>query len=835
MAKIVEFHEAAALAEISLSIEIYKARKQLNNGKEEDAPRVLEHQKRMVQLQKEKEEERKAIVKSERARRQSDLGRRLSPGDVKEVPMSNETFNPWELASFQEEMNLPSRFNIDTLLSEHPTNVESLLSEMFPDDYQPQTESFAPSLSNGYSSTSSNPDAFHGSASIHSKQDQLRHSHSSMSWNKPRSNPSPKLSQRTHPSLFGESSDEEDAAPAMIKKSNTGWGIEEPDVKPTAPIWNNNKPNAPTPATTSAWPSQDVSTTPVSSAWSSKKTTASINQPRQGSNMKPNSFFIPDEIEPQPTATPVMNSKAAKGKKPSVLASDKSPVLPSSVETTTASSKAPAAETPVAPPAPVPATPAPAPAMGKKQTKKQRQANKKGGAVAISATVAETAIPEKEPEPEPQRESPKMETPVAAPDPVFQVSEHASWMPKMVPAMARARRDSGLTTPSFSWDEITSTPRPASKIPAHVQETLKSEGTPRPSMLKKQNMMVEVLGATSSRTTLEQMPPATAAPIAKGPVWSSSVTSASPGPSLWGKTKADFETAKVAQQPVASDFWVPGGADNYKDEGDGGGGDEGGSLWESHYSSKQMGKAAPIPVKQQQPPSVGAQRLRRVSDATTSLPAPRAFGSKDLSDIGQPASPTVNSNSKKARGKKTGKGKQRATIEDVSDEEKDNIDILPQDSNFIMEPKVILEPKPSVPPFVYNPIIDFSGADVNDMGYLSSSFRPTASNSSPDDFFGTESRFSNTTFNNNNNTNNKTQSANPSTIGTTDWAAAIGGGKHARWTPAIGHDREESGSPNFSAPLAPPPSRLQAKPNVQQTPIWGQPNPSAKDKGKGKR
>jgi hypothetical protein len=815
MAKIVEFHEAAALAEISLSIEIYKARKQLNNSKEEDAPRVLEHQKRMVQLQKEKEEERKAIVKSERARRQSDVGRRLTPGDVKEVPMSHETFNLWELPSFQEEMNLPSRFNIDTLLSEHPTNVESLLSEMFADDYQPHCESIAPGLSNGYSSASSNPDVFHSSASIHSKQDQLRHNHSSMSWNKPRTNPSPKLSQKPHRSLFGESSDEEDAVPAMV---NAGWGTDEPDVKPTAPIWT-NKRNAPTPATTSAWPSQDVSTTPVSSAWSNKKTTASINQPRPGSNMNPNSFFIPDEIEPQPTATPIMNSKAAKGKKPSVLASDKSPVLPSSVETTTASSKAPAAETPPpvpATPVPVPATLAPAPALGKKQSKKQRQANKKGGAVAIPATVTEAAIPEKEPETEPvlpQRESPKMETPpVAAPDPVFQVSEHASWMPKTMPAMARARRDSGLTTPSFSWDEITSTPRPAPKIPAHVQEALKSEGTPRPSVLKKQNMMVEVLGATSSRTTLEQMPPA--APIAKGLVWSSSATSATPGPSLWGKTKADFETVKVAQQPVGSDFWVPGGLDNYKDEGDGGGGDEGGSLWESH--SKQMGKAASIPVKQQQP-SVGAQRLRRVSDAT-SFPAPRALGSKDLSDIGQPASPTVNSNSKKTRGKKNGKGKQRATIEDVSDEEKDNIDILPPDSNFIMEPKPILEPKPSVPPFVYNPIIDFTGANVNDIGYSSSSFRPTAStasNSSPDDFFGTESRFSNTF---------KTQSANPS-IGT-DW------GKHARWTPAISHDREESGSPNFSAPVAP---RLQAKSNVQQTPIWGQPNPSAKDKGKGKK
>ena len=111
MAKIVEFHEAAALAGISLSIEMYKTRKQLNNGKEEDAPRVLDHLKRMVQLQKEKEEERKAIVKSERARRQSDLARRSTLGDVMEVPMSNGAFKMWDFSS---EINLPSRFNIQS-------------------------------------------------------------------------------------------------------------------------------------------------------------------------------------------------------------------------------------------------------------------------------------------------------------------------------------------------------------------------------------------------------------------------------------------------------------------------------------------------------------------------------------------------------------------------------------------------------------------------------------------------------------------------------------------------------------------------------------------------
>ncbi|KAF8810937.1 hypothetical protein BYT27DRAFT_7185231 [Phlegmacium glaucopus] len=852
MEKIVEFHEAAAVAEISLSIEIYKARKQLNNSKEEDAPRVLEHQKRMVQLQKEKEEERKAIVKSERARRQSELGRRLTHGAVKEPPVSSAAFKTCVLSSFEDEvpLDLPSRFNLDTLLSEDPAkqqrNVESLLSEMFADDSQPYSgpEVSAASFLNSYSSASSNQDAFRGSASFHDAQEHFRPSHSSMSWNKPQSNPSPKPPRKTHLSPFGESSDEEDNKAAALRKSNenSDWGIDESDAKPTTPIWN-NKPNAPTPAVAGAWASKDVRSTPVSSAWSTKKVTGPTTQPRQGSSIlsNPNPLFVADETEPEPTATPVTNSKANKGKKTWVSASDKSSVSPPAVETTTASSKAPAAETSIAPPKadkppppaaaappPTPAvasavppapTPVPAP-VGKKQNKK-RQANKKGGAVAAPAAVAEPVIPEPEPETEPappQQESPKLETAVPAPDPVSQDSEYTSWLPKMVPAMARARLDSGPTTPSFSWDEVTSTPRPAAKIPAHVQEAVNLAGTPRPSMLKKANLMADVFSATSSRTTLEQMPPA---PIAKGP-WG---LAAPAGPSLWGKTKADFETAKVAQQPAGGDFWVPGGfdgVDNYngEGEGEGSGGDEnaGVGLWESITThSKQIGKVAPVPVKQQQP-SVAAQRLRRVSEAASS-PAPRVLGTKDLSDIGQPPPPTLNSNSKKARGKKNGKGKQPAvTIEDVSDEEKDNIDILPADSGFIMESKVILEPKPSVPPVVYNSIIDFADNDPKDIGSSSNSFRPTAStarNSSPDDFFSSESLYSNTF---------KSQGANTS-VGP-DWGAI--GGKHARWTPAVSHAEE---LPNFSTFG----SRLQTKPSVQQqTPIWGQSKPNAKDKGKGK-
>ncbi|KAF9564524.1 hypothetical protein CPC08DRAFT_248475 [Agrocybe pediades] len=113
MLKIVEFHQAAALAEIKLAVAIYGERRKallasaavpqtssasllVNgknakgkvNGKEKEnvdqdssrrterisiSARLAEHERRMVELQKEKEEERKEMVKEERRRRREEL------------------------------------------------------------------------------------------------------------------------------------------------------------------------------------------------------------------------------------------------------------------------------------------------------------------------------------------------------------------------------------------------------------------------------------------------------------------------------------------------------------------------------------------------------------------------------------------------------------------------------------------------------------------------------------------------------------------------------------------------------------------------------------------
>ena len=193
-----------------------------------------------------------------------------------------------------------------------------------------------------------------------------------------------------------------------------------------------------------------------------------------------------------------------------------------------------------------------------------------------------------------------------------------------------------------------------------------------------------------------------------------------------------------------------------------------------------------------------------------------------------------------------------------------------------MEPKVILEPKPSVPSYVYNPIIDYTGSpgggvadddgdgnnnnnnfnfnedDMNDIAYLASTFRPTASSSSQDDFFGIESRFSNPFKSTTSTMNGGGGGATAAAAAAPDWGSSAmgGGGRHARWTPAVStnflngdNDEEDSTGilssfhpVSVAAPAAPPPRVQQAlkSSSVQQTPIWGQPNPSANASGKGK-
>ena len=71
--KIVEFHHAAALADIDLALDICNGRKTKQLRKPEEEAKVTQHERQMVKLQATKESERKDIVSAERKKRRDEL------------------------------------------------------------------------------------------------------------------------------------------------------------------------------------------------------------------------------------------------------------------------------------------------------------------------------------------------------------------------------------------------------------------------------------------------------------------------------------------------------------------------------------------------------------------------------------------------------------------------------------------------------------------------------------------------------------------------------------------------------------------------------------------
>jgi hypothetical protein len=138
MEKIVEFHQAAALAEIRLSFAIYRSRKsQAQDGehRHEVSPLVLDHQRCMAQLQTAKEEERKTIVKRERSKRRSDLRGRPGRSNTLIAPTPGVPLdtNPSWLNGLEGQVStqLAPQFDINTLLSQDPSERESNVQQMF--------------------------------------------------------------------------------------------------------------------------------------------------------------------------------------------------------------------------------------------------------------------------------------------------------------------------------------------------------------------------------------------------------------------------------------------------------------------------------------------------------------------------------------------------------------------------------------------------------------------------------------------------------------------------------------------------------------------------------
>ena len=384
-----------------------------------------------------------------------------------------------------------------------------------------------------------------------------------------------------------------------------------------------------------------------------------------------------------------------------------------------------------APPPPAPA-PASAAAASKKTTKKQRQAAaKKGGPAgpgAASASVVEESTSTSTPaNPDSVIEDPYSVTePTADPSSLFSLS-----ISRMVPGMTRARMDSSAGMNGFgfaSWDasggggDSVATPRPASKIPSHLQHLQQQQqqetllDTPRANAKKNANAnanhnpMVELFGQPLNKTAMEQLAAAGGSSTirARGASVANGNAPTPAAKSLWNLFSSESASAPVvaAKPPVGGDPWIPGGFDGGTEGGggdDGGWGDDGGgggsgeveetnqSFWQPQNRTNSKATATSNATQKS---SAVTQNQRRMPEAPSPAsppalaPTPPAPTAKPATPASKPqaaaaASPASGAANKKGKGKK-GKGK-KVMIEEVPDDDdkNDNIEPLPVDSKVI--------------------------------------------------------------------------------------------------------------------------------------------------------
>ncbi|CAA7270941.1 unnamed protein product [Cyclocybe aegerita] len=574
--KIIEFHQAAALADIELAVEIYKGRKAAGGKKHEVLSSIRSEWCRW-QVQMEKEEERKAIVNTERSRRRSD-----SPADDQDVHRPS---------SHRSQEQVPNRlefeFDLDRVLSDDPNerhgNIDQLLEQMFPGSSSTDSASSHPPERHAHPRPAA---TFGKEHDIHLKPSILLLGEPSelVPWPAPtdrediaskvRLLQNNQLTDDAGAFLTNHIMQQLDVASAFMEWAGAG-GMSAGALNGSAPSlpWA-TKPATQSDPTPNPWSSKDIRATPVASGWTKRKPSICTPQPPQFSFNNP--FGTHEQPgAPSLSATGAFNSSTAKGKKPAAFltgppqaaeepAKRRSPLAsapePSSKGLTTSlpPSVLPKVEKPptVAPPAPA----------GKKLNKKHRQANKKNTTAASSVEAAE-AEPVSTPAPPVPPVTAKPASPNALaqgpqqrtstlPESAPQSSETMFSMSKSIPGMARVRRDSNMADPARGgWDDAVSTPRAASKILSFLQEStpsIKPEGTPRPSLFKTSTNRFDQMGQNLT---------------IKGSQWGAASRS------IWGIFASD-----------GRDPWVPGGFD----VDDGGGGDGGGEETKQETAMQQF-------------------------------------------------------------------------------------------------------------------------------------------------------------------------------------------------------------------------------------------------------
>lgn len=743
--KIIEFHQAAAHADIELAFAIYKDRMSQNSDKHEESSKVTNHQKRMIQLQMEKEEERKNIVKAERSKRRSELRRRPGRSGTVIAPRPSVPANPSWLNTFQEQVaeGVESNIALDKILSNDPDeqqgNVEKLLGQLFPGSSTANEERydhFAPAVGqsqypstgpNGWSaSTTSFPrptDVNHEPVKRFSNGRSTKHNNVRIA----------------KPSLFGEdpeSSDEEEedspSPPVSVnppQQNNPFMNAEvdsmlsnhllvDPELYSYINQWGTTGelPSMPTPTT--PWGISQTAQTPTADdPWRIKSTPVatrgkfSFSGSLSASTQNPHSFMA-EQSAPMSLATlAALNSANANAReKQPVVVDERRPAL-EPVKKFSPSQSVPTA-LPNAVPAPAPSTSTQtsnsqvtlqakadlnpmSSVIGKKASKKQRQAMKKVGASSEDSTQASEfpTPPETTPMATIFEQIPQPGTKSISPQADIDLNAN----------VGRGRKDS-----TSLWGELLSTPRPASNLPAHLREIgLKSENA-----LQGVNRPVEQFRPTSGMSTIKAPQRGSGSALKNRSVWSI-FSSGEPGPS-----KPQTETALPSG---GRDLWIPGGFEVNDGGGGGGGGGHDDQMINDPSFSAQF--SAPVPAVHNNLSMSAPVAPFRSNDVSSSSAA-------NSQAVPVPPHPSgLSPTSKKSKNKK-GKGK-RVSVEEIPEEEEHCGERLPLDHRYIMESSTILEPKPSVPSRMFDSIIAFGDEDEDESSSSSFAAASNRTSSSP--------------------------------------------------------------------------------------------------------
>ena len=772
--KILEFHEAAAQADIALAVEIYKARKLRNGDKTEDAQRVADHQKRMMRLQEEKEEERKRIVKTERERVREEL-RKKGNGRAARNGIAPSTSKLAWLDSYNEQnVDLASNFDFAQILADAGIQQQQQFAE-------PDPLSYANNTLASHQHHLLQQQLLHQQQQLLLQQQQQQQPSSSSMPFPPKPIPQTATQKGVPASIYVSSSQfEQQQYGRQPQPGAFGWfdpeydgdeNREEQDDE-EAEFEDEDEPEIPE-ALRQAFLKQQ--------AQAAADLEASLNMPTPGSL----------NVSPPPPATTAPPSKAAStpsgwGVKNAAKA----------VVNGLGNSKA---------------LPTPAPAAAPTPS---GWATKMVAATPLSSGWAKKAqqlpqLPE-EPVNPPSQSPPKVDEPITPITPKARGPQPPATAAKGKKAPATAPANPSPAQAASSSSKPSPPPAKPAAAPAKVEKPAPAPPPPAPApagkkMNKKQRQQQQKKGGAAPPPKAPTPPPPTTEPESELPVEADAqeeeehetpIISEAPQPAwvasqstlrgLPGKSRMQLEATSIFGEDLASTP-RPGSMFGFKRQQEKGEALPKASLLRRQMQManvKQMGTPSELTTElpkagdpsqlgfngfnereywapnapsvaqpmstnaaaSQQvwnPPSISrsppiekttsmpfnrlasSQRLRRSSDPVS--PSPRGFELPDITN----KMPTSTNTPKMSKAKKKANAK-RVTIEEVSDEEGDGgpKEKLPLNS------RTILEPKPSVPSGMFNNIFDYGVEDdEREDEMTSSSFAPTPSTAatSPDD------------------------------------------------------------------------------------------------------